>query len=285
MTQKTDQERAEPIKMQPGDDLYLTMLMAPHGLNFVTGKDREHLLAWGRDVWQASRRAQVVPQGWKLVPVEPTMEMVEAGDKSHKASSWLIGGANAAPATYTAMLASAPQPPAEQQAAHKSALGDEGKALAALRYYMHECSGAEPGISVFHRMAEEALEAAAPQPPESNSAEFDRIEAAPVQMPEPVGVLRVFEPHECAGVVCTEATINATNLSHGWYTLYTEHQVRQLLAAQQFTLDELAMLTRKLVQQLRKASPGNESAEKALDYLKRKGLTGNPLRATKEPST
>lgn len=72
--------------------------------------------------------------------------------------------------------------------------------------------------------------AAAPQPPESNSAEFDRIEAATVQMPEPVGVLRVFEPHECAGVVCTEATINATNLSHGWHTLYTEHQVRQLLA-------------------------------------------------------
>lgn len=61
MTHTTDQERAEPIKMQPGDDLHLTMLMAPHGLNFVTGKDREHLLAWGRDVWQASRRAKVVP--------------------------------------------------------------------------------------------------------------------------------------------------------------------------------------------------------------------------------
>lgn len=61
MTQTTDQERVEPIKMQPGDDLHLTMLMAPHGLNFVTGKDREQLLAWGRDVWQASRRAQGVP--------------------------------------------------------------------------------------------------------------------------------------------------------------------------------------------------------------------------------
>ena len=45
------------------------------------------------------------------------------------------------------------------------------------------------------------------------------------------------------------------------------------------------MLTRKLVQQLRKASPGNESAEKALDYLKRKGLAGNPLRTTQELST
>lgn len=43
-------------------------------------------------------------------------------------------------------------------------------------------------------------------------------------------------------------------------------------------VEELAMLVRKLVQQLRKASPGNESAEKALDYLKRKGLTGRVLR-------
>lgn len=45
------------------------------------------------------------------------------------------------------------------------------------------------------------------------------------------------------------------------------------------------MLTRKLVQQLRKASPGDESAGKALDYLKRKGLAGNPLRATQEQRT
>lgn len=48
-------------------------------------------------------------------------------------------------------------------------------------------------------------------------------------------------------------------------------------------LDELAMLVRKLVQQLRKAAPGNESAEKAVDYLKRKGLAGNPLRDVQQP--
>lgn len=51
----------------------------------------------------------------------------------------------------------------KQQAAPKAAPGDEGKALAALRYYQHECSGAEPSISVFHRMMEEALEAAPQQ--------------------------------------------------------------------------------------------------------------------------
>ena len=55
----TEQERQAPIKMHPGDDLHLTVLMASHGLNFVTGKDREQLLAWGRDVWQAARRAPV----------------------------------------------------------------------------------------------------------------------------------------------------------------------------------------------------------------------------------
>lgn len=97
--------------------------------------------------------------------------------------------------------------------------------------------------------------AAAPQPPE----------AAPVQMPEP--------------------DINTANHAGLCIIGYTPESVRQLLAAQQFTLDELAMLTRKLVQQLRKASPGNESAEKALDYLKRKGLAGNPLRTTQELST
>lgn len=126
----------------------------------------------------------------------------------------------------------------------------------------------------------------APQPPEANSAEFDRIKAAPVQMPEPAAYL-----HECGKkpslrtLEFSKVDIQLAAKGYKSIPLYTEHQVRPLLAAQQFTLDELAMLTRKLVQQLRKASPGNESAEKALDYLKRKGLAGNPLRATKEPST
>lgn len=101
---------------------------------------------------QAASRAQVVPEGYRLQPLSE----------------------------YEAMCAfvadTAPQPPAEQQAAQKSALGDEGKALAALRYYMHECSGAEPSISVFHRMAEEALEAAAPQPPEALNLHRARVQ-------------------------------------------------------------------------------------------------------------
>lgn len=63
MTQEQD-------KMQPGDDLHLTMLMARHSLNFVTGQDRERLLAWGRDVWQAaSAQAAPVPAGYRLQPL------------------------------------------------------------------------------------------------------------------------------------------------------------------------------------------------------------------------
>ncbi len=43
-------------------------------------------------------------------------------------------------------------------------------------------------------------------------------------------------------------------------------------------VDELAMLVRRLVQSLRKAAPGNNLADGALDYLKRHGLTGTVLR-------
>lgn len=42
-------------KIQPGGDLHLTLLMAPHSLNFVTGADRAALLAYGRDVFAAGQ--------------------------------------------------------------------------------------------------------------------------------------------------------------------------------------------------------------------------------------
>lgn len=52
--------------------------------------------------WQAARRAQMVPHGWKLVPVEPTEEMLAA-------TSW----PGCAKTDYQHMLRSAPQPPEE----------------------------------------------------------------------------------------------------------------------------------------------------------------------------
>ena len=55
---------------------------------------------------EAALRAQVVPQGWKLVPVDPTSEMLKA--------AWKHGIDDEAPDpyyAYKAMLAAAPQPP------------------------------------------------------------------------------------------------------------------------------------------------------------------------------
>lgn len=43
-----------PVKMTPGDELHLTLLMAPWHLNLVVGEDREHLLAYARAVWDAA---------------------------------------------------------------------------------------------------------------------------------------------------------------------------------------------------------------------------------------
>ena len=97
--------------------------------------------------------------------------------------------------------------------------------------------------------------AAAPQPPE----------AAPVQLPE--------------------YGIDTANHAGIRVRGYTEQQVRELLTDQQFKLDELAMLTRMVVHAFRQVAPDNKTAAKAVDYLKRKGLAGNPLRAAQEQST
>lgn len=47
-------------------------------------------------------------------------------------------------------------------------------------------------------------------------------------------------------------------------------------------VDDLSALVRQLVQHLRKAAPDNDLAGKALDYLKRKGLQGSPLRSERD---
>lgn len=43
-------------------------------------------------------------------------------------------------------------------------------------------------------------------------------------------------------------------------------------------VDDLSALVRQLVHRLRQAAPDNDLPAKALDYLKRKGLQGRPLR-------
>lgn len=49
--------RRTPSKVEPGSERHLTLMMAKYNLNFVSGKDRQDLLAWGRDVWDAAKAA------------------------------------------------------------------------------------------------------------------------------------------------------------------------------------------------------------------------------------
>lgn len=44
--------------------------------------------------------------------------------------------------------------------------------------------------------------------------------------------------------------------------------------------DDLVALVQRLARELRKAAPDHALPEKALDYLRRKGLQGSPLRTT-----
>lgn len=50
-------------------------------------------------------------------------------------------------------------------------------------------------------------------------------------------------------------------------------------------VEDLSALVRQLVHRLRKASPDNDLPEKALDYLRRKGLQGSPLRNERDKAT
>ncbi len=44
------------------------------------------------------------------------------------------------------------------------------------------------------------------------------------------------------------------------------------------TVDDLAMLVKRLAYQLRKATPDNDITDKAIDYLKRNNLHGKKIR-------
>lgn len=52
-------------------------------------------------------------------------------------------------------------------------------------------------------------------------------------------------------------------------------EVRELAGV----VDDLSALTKQFVQRLRKGAPDSDLPEKAMDYLRRKGLQGSPLRA------
>lgn len=95
----------------------------------TTDKNRAEFLAWVRTheechgaidegsawaAWQAARRAQVVPEGWKLVPVEPSKQMrydAQKASMDHSPhSEWIKDEWPDVKRIWKAMLAAAPQP-------------------------------------------------------------------------------------------------------------------------------------------------------------------------------
>ena len=130
---------------------------------------------------QASRRAPVVPQGWQMVPVEPTIVMIRAGRDTPLAGEADDDSPEDYRCVYRAMLAAAPQPP----------------------------------------------EAAQPNSLESGGI---KTEAAPMQMPEPVGWFH-RHPKECKNGEACNYQIAPADRKDGWEEspLYTEQQVHALL--------------------------------------------------------
>ena len=153
----------------------------------------------GVEVEQAARRAPAapVPQGWKMVPVEPTREMIDAMPPVEETGYW---------AMYEAALAAAPQPP--EAAPH---------ALQTERGLIGENPASKP-------VAQGSV---------SNATL-----AAPMQMPEPAGcvVYANGELHhwdanrECAELFASSERSRGAPYAFTFENLYTEQQVRQLLA-------------------------------------------------------
>ena len=146
------------------------------------------------------------------------------------------------------------------------------------------------------RAYQASMLAAAPQPPEQIQPKVckteiqtigcnDHIEqplemvAAPVQLPEPEFWIVDSQQHGREFMDAAQFKMRSFDAA-SFKKLYTEPQVLQHVAALEFQLGELAMLTRMLIRALRKVAPENKTAARAVDYLKRKGLTGNPLRGT-----
>lgn len=161
MTHNTEAERAE-FERTVADGMYggLIGLISDHW-DSVKGEYKlfQHQVAW--IAWQAARRAPSapVPQGWKLVPVVATFEMLDAmHGVCSESGKPMQSKIDAADHKYASMLYAAPQPP----------------------------------------------------------------EAAPVELPEPSGVV--------VTTIGNYASVNAAPFVRKGDKFYTEQQVRDLLA-------------------------------------------------------
>lgn len=93
----------------------------------VTGEylDGEPRFAW--EAWQAAIASRAVPEGWQLVPIRPTPEMIAAADAGDIDYSHRYYGNSSGPVLqqagedhWVAMLAAAPTPPIAALAAKET---------------------------------------------------------------------------------------------------------------------------------------------------------------------
>lgn len=240
----------QPIKMIPGDDTHLTMLMAPSNLNFFIGKDREDLLAYGRAAFEAGKAGQclhqiqepaaaeqaawhagldevraqaapaavAVPDGWQLVPMEGTEEMARAFRAESTPALFYMTTIQCADfqERYRAMLGAAPA-----LAATPAAVEADREDFAWL--VVQEACETEPAdeddpdcIRILRRDLKTAVLAAFLRGDTNPTA------AAPVVLPEPVGAMSATTPRTVAW--------NCMFMPEAGTKLYTEQQVRALLA-------------------------------------------------------
>lgn len=79
-------------------DRYPSIDLTRHGDDYAKALAKDY---WS--LWQAARRTQVVPKGWKLVPALPTLKMQQAALKH-------VARQHQTRDVYEAMLSAAPQP-------------------------------------------------------------------------------------------------------------------------------------------------------------------------------
>ena len=90
------------------------MLVSPNSRSDNDG-DCPHCHAeLDEDDWPNCPPNAGVPEGWKLVPVEPTPEMQAAGGAAIRFNTTEINKLWSSNAAYRAMVASAPQPPKQE---------------------------------------------------------------------------------------------------------------------------------------------------------------------------
>ncbi|MDH0897971.1 Lar family restriction alleviation protein [Comamonas aquatica] len=187
------------------------------------------------EAWNRRAPAAPVPQGWKLVPVESTEAMARAFRADDAPGYFCMTTLRCADFSerYAAMLAAAPQPPEHTPSEHSKPMCGAAPKVDPIAWYVTGCStmldeyDAKAEAKRCGGTAQAVPLYAAPQPQEAQASVSNGTFAAPVQMPEPVakiegGSLKWHIPD--AGYSLPLIYLQGTQM------LYTEQQVRQLLA-------------------------------------------------------